>query len=89
MSLYFGQSIAGMGLPMAVPVRLASAPLVLLIQQGCGFQRTRLNNYGHGLFLSLLERLRVLRRMNNRHPSPEEWFERERRDIVEVALTWL
>jgi hypothetical protein len=77
--LDFGQSIAGMGLPTSE--RSASAPLVLLVQQGCGFQRTLLDDHGV-LLLSLLEWWRVPRRMNNRYSSSDEWFERERRDMI-------
>jgi hypothetical protein len=61
--------------------RLASTPLVLQVQKGCGFQRTSLDDHGL-LFLSLLEWWRVPRRMNNRRSSSNEWFERERRDLI-------
>jgi hypothetical protein len=71
--LDFGQSIAGMGLPMSK--RSASAPPVLLVQQGCGFQRTLLGDH-HVLLPSLLEWWEVTRHMNNRHSS-SEWFKRE------------
>ena len=50
--LDFGQSIAGMGLP--IPEHSASAALVLLGQEGCGFQRRLLDDRGLH-FLSFLD----------------------------------
>ena len=64
--LYFGQSIAGMGLPTSE--HSASAPLVLLVQKGCGFQRALLDDHGLPL-LSLLEWWWVPRRMSNQRSS--------------------
>jgi hypothetical protein len=50
--LDFGHSIAVIGLPMSK--RSASAPLVHLVQEGCGFQRTLWDDRGLR-FLSFLE----------------------------------
>jgi hypothetical protein len=83
--LDFGQLIVGMGLPTSECS--ASALLVLLVQQGCGFQRTLLDDHGV-LLLSLLEWWRVPRRMNNHRSSSDESFDRERRGTIVYDAPW-
>ena len=66
--LAFGQSMAEIGIP---PLERS---WVLLVQEGCGFQKALLDRGPH--FPLVLQWWRIPQRMNNRHPSSDEWFER-------------
>ena len=71
--LEFGHSMAEIGIPTSE--RSVLAPLVLLVQEGCGFQKALLEDCGPH-FPLVLQWWWVPRRMNNHHPSSDEWFER-------------